>query len=143
MLSTANMRGKAGEPGVRKPKPRYVGPFEVLHMVGEVAVKLSLPKEWSRIHPVFHVSLVKPYLRELRQVVAPPPVQWLDGEPLYTVEKLLSHRLTGCAHKPRLEILERWRGYIEADDTWELRTNLLTCDELVQEYAQQHNLQVA
>ncbi|GJV60252.1 putative reverse transcriptase domain-containing protein [Tanacetum coccineum] len=39
-----------------KLNPRYVGPFMVLGKVGEVAYKLELPEELSRVHNTFHVS---------------------------------------------------------------------------------------
>ncbi|GJR70428.1 putative reverse transcriptase domain-containing protein [Tanacetum coccineum] len=42
-----------------KLNPRYVGPFKVLEKVGEVAYKLELPKELSRVHNTFHVSNLK------------------------------------------------------------------------------------
>ncbi|GJZ32197.1 putative reverse transcriptase domain-containing protein [Tanacetum coccineum] len=37
----------------------YVGPFKVIERVGEVAYKLELPKELSRVHNTFHVSNLK------------------------------------------------------------------------------------
>ncbi|GJW89587.1 putative reverse transcriptase domain-containing protein [Tanacetum coccineum] len=37
----------------------YVGPFKVLEKVGEVAYKLELPEELSRVHNTFHVSNLK------------------------------------------------------------------------------------
>ncbi|GKC75865.1 putative reverse transcriptase domain-containing protein [Tanacetum coccineum] len=40
-------------------KPRDVGPFKVLEKVGEVAYKLELPEELSRVHNIFHVSNLK------------------------------------------------------------------------------------
>ncbi|GKA87848.1 hypothetical protein Tco_0809612, partial [Tanacetum coccineum] len=42
-----------------KLNPRYVRPFKVLEKVGEVAYKLELPKELSRVHNTFHVSNLK------------------------------------------------------------------------------------
>ncbi|GKA47437.1 reverse transcriptase domain-containing protein [Tanacetum coccineum] len=42
-----------------KLNPRYVGPFKVIERVGEVAYKLKLPEELSRVHNTFHVSNLK------------------------------------------------------------------------------------
>ncbi|KAJ9517295.1 hypothetical protein QJQ45_009191 [Haematococcus lacustris] len=135
LLSTQNMRGHSAQPGVRKLKPRYVGPFEVQYMVGEAAVKLELPQQWSRFHNVFHVSLVKPYRSDGSSAVpgvsSPPPEQWLDGEPVYTVERVLDHRLVNTGKrkgkdkksepkKPRLEFLVKWQGYGDEHNTLDI-----------------------
>nr|GEZ33832.1 putative reverse transcriptase domain-containing protein [Tanacetum cinerariifolium] len=42
-----------------KLNPRYVGPFKVLERVGDVAYKLDLPEELSKVHNMFHVSKLK------------------------------------------------------------------------------------
>nr|GFB71746.1 putative reverse transcriptase domain-containing protein [Tanacetum cinerariifolium] len=42
-----------------KLNPRYVGPFKVLERIRDVAYKLDLPEELSRVHNTFHVSNLK------------------------------------------------------------------------------------
>jgi hypothetical protein len=56
----ANLKLKL--PGVRKLHPRFIGPLEVKEIIGPVNVLLKLPEVWSRVHTVFHVSLIRPYL---------------------------------------------------------------------------------
>ena len=36
--------------------PRFIGPFEILERVGEVAYRLRLSEELKGVHDVFHVS---------------------------------------------------------------------------------------
>nr|GEY98787.1 retrotransposon protein, putative, Ty3-gypsy subclass [Tanacetum cinerariifolium] len=42
-----------------KLNPRYIEPFKVLAKVGDVAYKLELPRELSRVHHTFHVLNLK------------------------------------------------------------------------------------
>nr|GEZ92224.1 hypothetical protein [Tanacetum cinerariifolium] len=42
-----------------KLNPRYVGPFKVLKRFGDIAYKLDLPEELSKVHNTFHVSNLK------------------------------------------------------------------------------------
>nr|GEZ31162.1 putative reverse transcriptase domain-containing protein [Tanacetum cinerariifolium] len=44
--------------------PWYVGPFEIIEHVGQVAYRLKLPQELSYIHDMFHVSNLKKCLAE-------------------------------------------------------------------------------
>nr|GEW07811.1 reverse transcriptase domain-containing protein [Tanacetum cinerariifolium] len=42
-----------------KLNPGYIGPFKVLAKVGDVAYRLELPQELSRVHHTFHVTNLK------------------------------------------------------------------------------------
>nr|GFD09971.1 putative reverse transcriptase domain-containing protein [Tanacetum cinerariifolium] len=42
-----------------KLNPSYVGPFKVLERIRDVAYKLDLPEELSRVHNTFYVSNLK------------------------------------------------------------------------------------
>ena len=42
----------------------YIGKFKIRPRVGEVAYRLVLPPELSRIHPVFHVSMLRKYISD-------------------------------------------------------------------------------
>jgi hypothetical protein len=47
--------------GTAKLAPPQHGPFKIIKIVLPVAVRLELPAQWS-IHPVFHTSLLMPYV---------------------------------------------------------------------------------
>ncbi|XP_058208133.1 uncharacterized protein LOC131321143 [Rhododendron vialii] len=39
----------------------YIGPFDVIEKIGEVAYRLALPPRLSNVHDVFHVSMLRKY----------------------------------------------------------------------------------
>ena len=41
-----------------KLSPRYMGLYEIVERIGEVAYRLRLPPELARIYDVFHVSML-------------------------------------------------------------------------------------
>ena len=45
-----------------KLSPRYIGPFEILRTVGDVAYELALPPDLSVVHPIFPVSMFRSYI---------------------------------------------------------------------------------
>ncbi|CAL9016944.1 unnamed protein product [Prunus brigantina] len=67
--------GKSG-----KLAPRFIGPFEVLQQIGEVAYKLALPPQFSNVHNVFLVSMLRKY--------EPDPAHILDWGELNIDEQL-------------------------------------------------------
>ncbi|KAJ9510213.1 hypothetical protein QJQ45_015691 [Haematococcus lacustris] len=135
LLSTKNLRNAPGR--ARKFLPRYVGPFKVTGKLGEAAYRLELPPTMSRLHPVFHVSLLKKYAGS--QGFHPPPVmEWLEDAPHYEVHSLLSHRQV--RFKKRMEYLVKWTGYDDTYNTWEPEAMLAGAPQILSRYKAVHNL---
>ena len=40
---------------------RFIGSFKVLERIGTVAHRLALPLQWSSVHNVLHVSMLRKY----------------------------------------------------------------------------------
>ncbi|MBW0471149.1 hypothetical protein O181_010864 [Austropuccinia psidii MF-1] len=49
--------------GPNKMRDSFSGPFTIIKLIGENEVEVKLTEEFSRKHPVFPVSLVKPYFQ--------------------------------------------------------------------------------
>ncbi|MBW0580414.1 hypothetical protein O181_120129 [Austropuccinia psidii MF-1] len=60
LVSTLNFNNLKGP---KKMRDSFVGPFTIIKLIGKNAVEVKLTEEFSRKHPVFPVSLVKPYFQ--------------------------------------------------------------------------------
>ena len=139
MLHTKNLKLQ----GTKKLLPRWLGPFEILERIGEVSYKLALPKAMRRIHPVFHVSLLKRFKASVSGGESRPPMPLFEdvGGPVFEVERILSHRdmqqSTGKGRRKKTvrQYLIRWKGYDSSNDTWEPESNLVDgVDAMLAEY---------
>ena len=106
LLSTKHLALK-GVTG--KLKPRFVGPFRVVQLVGDNAVKLELPPA-MKIHPVFNISLVKHYQGSQ---LLPAPVE-VEGQEEFELDSILSHRKV----EKRMQYLVSWKGYGASENMW-------------------------
>ena len=58
-----------------KLSPRFIGPYEILKRVGQVAYRLALPNSLEKVHDVFHVSQLKRYHAAASHVLDPKPLE--------------------------------------------------------------------
>jgi ''chromo'' (CHRromatin Organisation MOdifier) domain./Integrase core domain. len=116
----------------RKLTPRYLGPYTISTIISSTAYKLDLPAT-LRIHPVFHVSLLKEYkeTEEFLRATPPPPVILpATNEEEYEVETILDKRILNG----KTQYLVKWTGYPLHDATWEPANNLKNSQEKVKEF---------
>ena len=69
-LRVATMKGimRFGKKG--KLSPKFIGPYEILEKVGNVAYRLALPPELSSVNNVFHVSMLRRYISNPSHVLS-------------------------------------------------------------------------
>jgi hypothetical protein len=93
--------------------PCFYGPYKVLERIGEVAYRLHLPAK-SKIHDVFHVSLLKKFTdTPPDHVVHLPVIQ--HGHVIPVPDQIVRARL----NRGIWEVLVSWQGRSSSDTTWE------------------------
>ncbi|KAA8542122.1 hypothetical protein F0562_023274 [Nyssa sinensis] len=106
---------------------RFYGPYPILEKIGAVAYKLQLP-EGTRIHPVFHVSLLKQY-QETGHSDAPQPAELPpftdDGVAILAPHAILDTRWLKQGNHLVEESLVQWKHLPAEDATWEPTQKLL------------------
>ena len=108
---------RQGRPKLSK---RYYNPFQISKTIGPVAYELALPPE-SRIHPVFHCSLLKPFHQsdQLTTQAVDLPLQLEDNDPIVTPLTILNTKWVTLDTGPELMVLIQWKGLLPEDTSWE------------------------
>jgi hypothetical protein len=106
MLSGKNIRTRRR---CKKLDHKLHGPFEITEVLSGTAVRLNLPAKW-KIHKVFHVSLLEPFIQGNREVNlekvldAADPIE-ADDE--YHVEEVIS----SMESRGKVTYLVKWGGF--------------------------------
>ena len=107
----------------KKLGPNFFGPFPIVARVGTVAYRLQLPSS-TKIHPIFHVSLLKkhagplPFTPEL--VLDMDELGLIAAEPVAILERKLGKK----GNKAVVYLLIQWSNKPKEEATWELYADI-------------------
>jgi hypothetical protein len=98
----------------KKLDQKFVGPYDVVKKINDVAFELDLPPTLS-IHPVFHVSLLSPFHEgHAGRAQAPPPATTVNVQEEFKPERIIDSREQNGRH----EFLIKWTGFTEDHNEW-------------------------
>jgi len=117
---------------------KNLGPYTIIVQVGSLSFMLRLPDSMRAVHPVFHVSQLKPAIPNTIPdwIQPPPPPVEVDGELEFEIAEILDSKVD-CQHKScKLLYLVHWSSYEGTDEemTWLLATELGNATELLEDY---------
>ncbi|GAV74937.1 Chromo domain-containing protein [Cephalotus follicularis] len=112
-----------------KLNPRYIGPYEILERIGEVAYRLALPPSVSHVHNAFHVSLLRKYMANPSHVLKAEPIQ-VHEDLSYNEQpvRILDYKEQVLRTKTILLVKVLWKNHDVEEATWDLE------DTMRQEY---------
>lgn len=118
----------------KKLAPKVIWPFKIQKVVNPLAVRLKLSSS-MKVLPTFHVSKVKPPRESpLVPAIPPPsPPRLLDGDPIYTVRRLLR----SCRRGRGLQYLVDWKGYAAEERQW-VPARSIPDPQLIADFHRQH-----
>ena len=95
---------------------RYYGTYKITQKIGPVAYKLAFP-ESSKIHLVFHYSLLKPHFGPPDSDNSLLPLA-IEGKSIIQPMTILDRKWDNST-PPKLLVLVQWLGLSPEDSTWE------------------------
>ncbi|XP_057506036.1 uncharacterized protein LOC130789297 [Actinidia eriantha] len=98
--------------------PHYIWQHDIMQRVGSVAYRLALPPT-SKIHPVFHVSLLNKKLGMGAVVQTDLPLVAEDGHVQLDPVAILDRKIVKKHNKPYSLVLIQWSNSVPEDVTWE------------------------
>ena len=107
---------------VSKLSPKYFGPFPITARIGKVVYQLQLP-EGTKIHPIFHVSLLKKSTGNER-VSQELPTLPKEKEGPREPEAIIERRVIYHQGAPLIQVRVKWRGK-SLEDTWKYLPTLM------------------
>ncbi|XP_026417571.1 uncharacterized protein LOC113313062 [Papaver somniferum] len=105
--------------------PRYIGPFKILHRIGEVAYRLALPPSLANIHNVFHVSMLRKYHADPSHFIEWKDIQ-LNEDATYIEKPLrvVDSKEQVLRNKTIKLVKVIWQHHDTKEITWELESEI-------------------
>ncbi|XP_071902206.1 uncharacterized protein [Coffea arabica] len=96
----------------KKLQPRFVRPFKILQRVGKVVYRFELSSSLSRIHNVFHVSMLKKYYPDPSHILQLEEIE-IDESLTYEEKlvQLLDRKVKELRNKQILLVKILWRNH--------------------------------
>ena len=118
---------------------RRLGPYPVIRQCGDTSsYLLRLPPYLSRLHPVFHISVLEPYgdPSDFHPHASPEPFELdLESDPATRIAAILDARKVGH----RFEYLVRYKDEDESESAWTPLSDLpTTANELIERFHRRH-----
>jgi hypothetical protein len=103
----------------KKLSEKYLGPYEVIGKPGTLSYMIKLPTHMRAIHPVFHISMLEPFVPNVipNRTPSPPPPVEIEGELEYEVAQILDSKLDR-RKRVQLQYYVQWSGYQGTDDEY-------------------------
>jgi hypothetical protein len=109
----------------KKLTPRFIGPYQILERIGEVAYRVALPPSLANLHEVFHVSQLRRYIHDPSHVVQVDDVQVRDNLTVETSPMRIEDReLKQLRGKEIALVKVAWGGPAGGNVTWELESQM-------------------
>ncbi|CAN4101540.1 unnamed protein product [Withania somnifera] len=108
-----------------KLSPAFIGPYEILERVGDVAYRLALPPILSFVHPVFHVSMLRRYMPNESHVIREDSVN-LDENLSFVEEpvRILAKEVRKLRSREIPVVKVRWSHRSIEEATWEINSEV-------------------
>ncbi|MBW0501197.1 hypothetical protein O181_040912 [Austropuccinia psidii MF-1] len=110
--------------GPKKMRDLFIGPFTIIRLIGKNAVEFKLREEFSRKHPVFPVTLVKPYFQteedkvpSRRRNPTPPEIVEVEDSP-GPISKIIRARKIRLNGKDQRQYLVRFKNQTADKEKW-------------------------
>ena len=132
-LSTTNLSSHHFQQKAKKLRPAKVGPFEVIERLtlNGHTYKLQLPKQYKKLHPVFHAALLQKYVERDADLLGQDKRAENDGQQqinnerdvvptrnaeqeVYYIEKVVSRKKVGNTY----HYLVKWEDYDDESNTY-------------------------